>query len=208
MVYIKFTCYDEFIKSTLPNKKKYNNTQLLLEFTAESNKEEYLGEYITYLTSQDVYTLLITSEGNSTYYVKPDKEPDFHVINIELTVSDAAISNFAFGKFGQIPLNENKILFSINNVIQEFAGKRWLYIIFDSLSELILWHDFTTAYKFMRSCVSNLRRARKVSSCFLINKNSHSKEILSSFENLFDGILVSDARNECDVKGTIKYRIL
>ncbi|MFX1296861.1 MAG: hypothetical protein ACFFD2_18640 [Promethearchaeota archaeon] len=206
MVLIKFTCYDEFIKTTLPDKSTNNNTQLLLEFTAESNKEAFLGEYIKYLTTQNVYTLLITPEGNSSFYLQ--NLSDYRIITIELSVSDSARSNFHFEKFGQIPLNENKILFSINNILNEFAGKRWLYIVFDSLSELILWLNFNTTYKFMRKCISNLRRVKKVSSCFLINKSSHLPEILSAFENLFDGILVSDAQNDCKVKGIIKYRSL
>ncbi len=195
------------MKTTLPTQKsEYNNTQLLLEFTVESNKEAFLGEYISSLISHDVYTLLITPEGNSSFYL--EKPSNFHVMVIELTVSDSALSNFQFEKFGQIPLNVNKILFSINNIVNEFAGERWLFIAFDSLSELILWQDFTTTYKFMRKCVSNLRRVKKVSSCFMINKHTHSLEILSAFENLFDGVIVSEGSNECNVKGPIRYRSL
>jgi len=206
---VKFTCLDEFVKSVLPDPARnthHNNVQLLLEFSVESNKEDFLGEYIKNATDQDVYTLLITSEGNSSFYLKDFA--DFHIMTVELTVSDSAISNFKFKKFGQIPLNENKILFSINNVLQELAGNKRLLIIFDSLSELILWLDFNTTYKFMRKCISNLRRVENVFSFFLINKNSHSPEVLSAFETLFDGIIVSQAKNECDLKGEIKFRYI
>ena len=209
MISVKFDCFDGFIKKILPDPKTkhYNNTQLLLEYTIESNKEKFLGEYIIKtLIEKDVYTLLITQEGNSSFYI--EDPTDVHILVTELTVSDAGLKNYEFKKFGQIPLNENKILFTINNVINEFAGKNWLFIVFDSLSELILWLDFNTTYKFMRKCISNLRRVKQVSSCFLINKPSHSPQILSSFENLFDGVIVSKAENDCDVKGTIKYRYI
>jgi len=207
---VKFQEFREFIESILPtpSKKYHTNTQLLLEFTSESNKEDFLAEYIRYLVKdKGVYILLITQEGNSAFYLKGLS--DFRIMSIELTVMDSSLhSNFEFEKFGQIPLNESKILFALNNVIKEFDGNRHLLILFDSLTDLILWRDFNTTYKFMRKCVSNLRRHLKVSSIFMINKESHSSEILASFETLFDGIIVSEGFNECSLKGTVKYRYI
>ncbi|NVM52064.1 MAG: hypothetical protein HWN66_00080 [Candidatus Helarchaeota archaeon] len=187
-----------------PSTRLQHNTQLLLEFTIESNKEEFLSEYINYLIKKNIFILVITQEGNSSFYFK--NLSDYHIMCIELTVLDSSIANFEFKKFGQIPLNENKILFAINNVLNEFKGKKHLLIIFDSLTDLILWHDFNVAYKFMRKCASNLRRNERISSIFLINKTSHSLQELAAFETLFDGIIVSEGVNECKLKGTVKYR--
>ena len=118
------------------------------------------------------------------------------------------VANYEFKKFGQIPMNENKILFSINNVIEELGGEKQLLLVFDSLTDIILWLEFNTAYKFMRKAISKLRRAEQVSSIFLINKKSHSDQVLSSFESLFDGVLESTAKNTCTVKGIIKFRYI
>lgn len=207
MISIKFTkCY-EFFESVLPKPTNpHTNTQLLMEFTVESNKEEFLGSYIQDLIKKDVYILLITQEGNSTFYTKDIS--DFHLMTIELSVLDSTVLNYEFKKFGAIPMNENKILFAINNVVNELEGKKYLLIIFDSLTDLILWHDFNIAYKFMRKSVSSLRRNPRVSSIFQINKNSHSTQEISAFESLFDGIFVSEGENECRLKGTLKYRYM
>ena len=177
-----------------------------MEFTIESNKEEFLGNYIKYLIEKNVFILLITQEGNSSFYIKDIS--DFHLMTIELTVLDESIANYEFKKFGQIPMNVNKILFAINNVLDELEGKKYLLVIFDSLTDLILWHDFNMTYKFMRKCASKLRRGPRVSSIFLINKASHSAQVLSSFETLFDGVIVSKAENECELKGPVKYRYI
>ena len=195
------------MKSILPESSAlfYTNSHLLMEFTVESNKERFLGNYIEELAKNDVYILLITQEGNSSYYLQ--NFSDFHIIVIELTVLESSSSNFEFQKFGQIPMNENKILFSINNVLHELKDKTVL-IIFDSISDIILWLDFNVAYKFMRKAISNLRRDKTVSSFFLINKRSHSEQILAAFESLFDGVIVTDAVNECQAKGVIKYRYI
>lgn len=205
MISIKFKNCNEFFESVLPKPKgPHSNTQLLLEYTVESNKEEFLAEYINFLIDKDVFILLLTQEGNSTFYTKDLL--DFHLMPIELSVQDSTIANYEFKKFGQIPMNENKILFAINNVVNELEGKKYLLIIFDSLTDLILWHDFNLAYKFMRKCISTLRRNPQVSSIFQINKNSHSQQELSAFETLFDGILLSNGVNECELKGTLKHR--
>ncbi len=208
MISVKFNSFNEFISSILPKptKKYYTNTQLLLEFTIDSNKEDFLGEYIRYLTQKDIYTFLITQEGNSSFYLKDFS--DFHVICVELTVQESAVTNYEFKKFGQIPFNVSKILFSINSVLNELGREKTVLIIFDSLTDIILWLDFNTAYKFMRKAVSYLRSSYNVSSLFLINLKSHSEQILSAFESLFDGVLISDDINECRVKGTIKHRYL
>ena len=207
MISVKFEKCQEFFESVLPKPTGlHTNTQLLLEFTVESNKEEFLGEYIKDLIARDVFVLLLTQEGNSTFYTH--ELSDYHLMPIELSVLDTAISNYEFKKFGQIPMNENKILFAINNVVNELEGKKFLLIIFDSLTDLILWHDFNIAYKFMRKGVSTLRRNPRVSSIFQINRNSHSAPELSEMETLFDGIFLSEGENECSLKGPIKYRYL
>lgn len=211
MIPVKFKECREFIESILPkpSDRRHSNTQLLLEYTVESNKEDYLHDYIKYLIEKNVFILLITQEGNSTFYTKTLS--DFHLMTIELTVMDSSLQkSYEFKKFGQIPLNESKILFAMNNVLQEFeqSANRHLLIIFDSLTDLILWLDFNIAYKFMRKCVSNLRRFERVSSIFMINKKSHSAEVLAAFETLFDGILVSEGIDECNMKGILKYRYI
>jgi KaiC/GvpD/RAD55 family RecA-like ATPase len=208
VISVKFQTFDKFIKAILPDPSTpfRSNSHLLVEYTIGSNKEEFLGQYIRYLAEKDIYVLLITQEGNSAFYMKEYSDP--HVISIELTVLDSAVANYEFKKFGQIPMNENKILFSINNVIEELGGEKQLLLIFDSLTDIILWLDFTTTYKFMRKTISKLRRAEHVSSIFLINKKSHSDQVLSSFESLFDGVLESTAKNTCTVKGVIKFRYI
>ncbi len=208
MISVQFKSFNEFTEAILPSPSANysNNTQLLMEFTLESNKEEFLGEYIKYLIKKDVYTLLFTQEGNASFYLKDFS--DSHIITIELTVLESPSSNYEFKKFGQIPMNENKILYVINNVLREFGGKKPNLVVFDSISDIILWYDFTTAYKFVRKCVSNLRRTENTHSIFLISKTSHSEKELSAHENLFDGILVSEGKNECSVRGGIKYRYI
>jgi len=208
VISIKFKNFDECMKSILPSPATlfHTTSHLLIEYTVNSNKEVFLGEYIQFLIQKDIFVLLITQEGNSSYYIKDFSEP--RIISVELTVLDSAVANYEFKKFGQIPMNENKILFSITNVIQELGAEKQIFIIFDSLTDLILWLDFNVAYKLMRKAISKLRRAENVSSLFLINKTTHSRQVLSSFESLFDGILESDAINTCNVKGVIKYRYI
>ena len=182
----------------------YKNTQVLLEFTVESNKETFLGEYLKYLIDNKVYILLMTQEGNSTFYSQDIT--DFHLMTIELTVSDSAVTTYEFKKFGQIPLNENKVLYTISNVQQELKENNPLFILFDSLSDMVLWLDFNVTYKLIRKCMSSLRRRKNTSSLFLINKTSHSPEIISSFETLFDVVILSDAVNEARLLGVPKLR--
>lgn len=206
MISVKITKFNEFLAAVFPKTADtpYTNTQLLLEFTVQSNKEEFLGEYLTNLLENNVYVFLITQEGNSSFYIQDSS--DFHLITIELTVSDSALTTYEFKKFGQIPLNENKILYTINNVLQELEENNPLFILFDSLSDIILWLEFSTTYKLMRKCMSFLRKRNNTSSLFLINKTSHSPEIISSFETLFDAVLISDDNNEARLLGTPKYR--
>lgn len=182
----------------------YKNNQLLLEFTVESNKETFLGNYLKFLIDSKTYVLLMTQEGNSSFY--SSDITDFHLMTIELTVSDSAVTTYEFQKFGQIPLNEHKILYTISNVQQELKEENPLFILFDSLSDLMLWADFNITYKLIRKCMSTLRRRKNTSSLFLISKTSHSPEIISSFETLFDAVILSDAVNEVRMLGVPKYR--
>jgi len=202
---VKIATFNEFLTSNLPQ-PQYKNTQVLLEFTVESNKEVFLGDYVNYLIENKVYVLLMTQEGNSSFYAK--EITDFHLMTIELTVSDSAVTTYEFKKFGQIPLNENKILYTIANVQQELKENQPLFILFDSLSDLVLWLDFTVTYKLIRKCMSTLRRRKNTSSLFLINKTSHNSEIISSFETLFDVVILSDAVNEARMLGVPKSRHL
>lgn len=206
VVSVKFTNFNEFLASEIPNiaDTPIANTQLMLEFTVKSNKEEFLGEYLKNLLSNNVYVMLITQEGNSSFYAQDIS--DYRLMTIELTVADSAIAIYEFKKFGQIPLNENKILYTINNVLQELKENNPFFILFDSLSDIILWLEFNTTYKLIRKCMSTLRKRKNTSSLFLINKTSHSPEIISSFETLFDAVLISDDSNEARLLGTPKYR--
>lgn len=206
MIFVKIANFNEFITSILPQ-TKYKNTQLLLEFTVESNKEIFLGDYLKFLVDHEVYVLLITQEGNSSFYAKDIT--DFHLMTIELTVADSAVTTYEFKKFGQIPLNENKILYTIANIQQELKENQPLFILFDSLTDLVLWLDSTqtnVTYKLIRKCMSTLRRRANTSSLFLINKTSHNHEIISSFETLFDAVILSDAFNEVRLLGGPKVR--
>ena len=205
MISVKISNFNEFLTSILP-KTQYKNTQLLVECTVESNKEAFLGEYLNYLMKNNVYVLLMTQEGNSSFYSQ--NITDFHLMTIELTVADSAVTTYEFKKFGQIPLNEHKILYTITNVQQELKETNPLLILFDSLSDMVLWLDFNVTYKLLRKCMSSLRRRKNTSSIFLINKTSHSPEIISSFETLFDVVIVSDALNEARMLGVPKYRQL
>ncbi len=203
MISVKITNFNEFLTSILP-KTPYKNTQLLVECTVESNKEAFLGEYLNYLMKNNVYVLLMTQEGNSSFYSQDIT--DFHLMTIELTVADSVVTTYEFKKFGQIPLNEHKILYTITNVQQELKETNPLLILFDSLSDMVLWLDFNVTYKLLRKCMSSLRRRKNTSSIFLINKTSHNPEIISSFETLFDVVIVSDALNEARMLGIPKYR--
>lgn len=203
MISVKITDFNEFLTSILP-KTQYKNTQILLECTVESNKEAFLGEYLNYLMKNNVYVLLMTQEGNSSFYSQDIT--DFHLMTIELTVADSVVTTYEFKKFGQIPLNEHKILYTITNVQQELKETNPLLILFDSLSDMVLWLDFNVTYKLLRKCMSSLRRRKNTSSIFLINKTSHNPEIISSFETLFDVVIVSDALNEARMLGIPKYR--
>jgi hypothetical protein len=146
----------------------------------------------------------MTQEGNSSFYSQDIT--DFHLMTIELTVADSVVTTYEFKKFGQIPLNEHKILYTITNVQQELKETNPLLILFDSLSDMVLWLDFNVTYKLLRKCMSSLRRRKNTSSIFLINKTSHNPEIISSFETLFDVVIVSDALNEARMLGIPKYR--
>jgi hypothetical protein len=203
VISVKITDFNEFLTSILP-KTQYKNTQILLECTVESNKEAFLGEYLNYLMKNNVYVLLMTQEGNSSFYSQDIT--DFHLMTIELTVADSVVTTYEFKKFGQIPLNEHKILYTITNVQQELKETNPLLILFDSLSDMVLWLDFNVTYKLLRKCMSSLRRRKNTSSIFLINKTSHNPEIISSFETLFDVVIVSDALNEARMLGIPKYR--
>ena len=209
---IKFINFIEFIDSILADPFDINS-HLLLEFTIESNKEEFIGDYIKFLIKKNINILLFTQEGNSSFYLKDSS--DNNIITVELTVLDSISPESQFKKlkttnkfkrFSKIPLNKNKILYILKKILREIGGKRPILIIFDSLSDILLWFDFKIAYKFMRECISVLRQIKNLVSIFLINKNSHSSQTMSAFESLFDGILISDAINECKVKGVIKNR--
>ena len=208
MISVKITNFKEFLATVFPKSADtpYTNTQLLFEFTIQSNKEEFLGEYLRNLLENNVYVLLITQEGNSSFYAQ--EVTDYHLMTTELTVSDSAIATYEFKKFGQIPLNENKILYTVNNILQELEENNPLFILFDSLSDIILWLEFNVTYRLLRKCMSTLRKRKNTSSLFLINKTSHSQEIISSFENLFDAVLLSDDLNEARLLGAPKYRQL
>ena len=203
MISVKITNFNEFLDSVLPQ-TPYKNNQLLLEFTVESNKETFLGNYLKFLIDSKTYVLLLTQEGNSSFY--SSDITDFHLMTIELTVSDSAVTTYEFKKFGQIPLNEHKVLYTISNVQQELKEENSLFILFDSLSDLMLWLDFNVTYKLIRKCMSTLRRRKNTSSLFLISKTSHSPEIISSFETLFDAVILSDAVNEARMLGVPKSR--
>ena len=208
MISVKITNFKEFLATVFPKSADtpYTNTQLLFEFTIQSNKEEFLGEYLRNLLENNVYVLLITQEGNSSFYAQ--EITDYHLMTTELTVSDSAIATYEFKKFGQIPLNENKILYTVNNILQELEENNPLFILFDSLSDIILWLEFNVTYRLLRKCMSTLRKRKNTSSLFLFNKTSHSQEIISSFENLFDAVLLSDDLNEARLLGAPKYRQL
>jgi hypothetical protein len=105
-------------------------------------------------------------------------------------------------------LNENKVLYTISNVQQELKENQLLFILFDSLSDMVLWLDFSVTYKLIRKCMSTLRRRKNTSSLFLINKSSHNSEIISAFETLFDVVILSDAINEVRMLGVPKSRHL
>ena len=205
MISVKITTFNEFLTSILPQTQE-KNTNILLEFTVESNKEALLGEYLKLLVSKKVYVLLMTQEGNSSFYAKDIN--DFHLMTIELTVAESAVTTYEFKKFGQIPLNENKVLYTISNVQQELKENQLLFILFDSLSDMVLWLDFSVTYKLIRKCMSTLRRRKNTSSLFLINKSSHNSEIISAFETLFDVVILSDAINEVRMLGVPKSRHL
>lgn len=59
----------------------------MLGFKVESNKEEFLREYIKNLVEEDVFVLLITQEGNSSFYL--ENFTDNRIITYEILVSDS-----------------------------------------------------------------------------------------------------------------------
>jgi hypothetical protein len=95
------------------------------------------------------------------------------------------------------PISENEIVLPADNtplvldVIRRILIKHtdeYLLLIFDNLSELIMYVGFDKVYKFLL-CVIEMLSSKKTTALFLLNKSAHEPYVVSQIRGLFLNLL-------------------
>jgi len=159
--------------------EKLERTQVLLEFAAG---KDYFGAVEDFVVES-------LSNGEKVYvFTRRDSQ-----VNVKLKTTDnvsfflLSPSSSKVAKLGEketvVPI---RMLSDILGIFLTIArSNEHSAIIFDNLTDFMLLTSFEETYKVVRHAL-DVQASTRTHSLFLVNRDVHSKEILSAFEPLFD----------------------
>jgi len=172
---------DAFSKTLGLSHQQLEGRRILLEFDPTSNYEKAIKDFAAEASANIGTTVLFTRK----------ESPVYSAINTQATVRfllTPLISVPATGASENEMLlpadNTPLILESLFRTLKTYSASGSIFMVFDSLSDLILTIGFEKTYSFLRY-VMDLLASTKVTALLLLNSSAHDPKIVSSLRGLF-----------------------
>ncbi|MEM3403401.1 MAG: hypothetical protein QXJ17_02445 [Nitrososphaeria archaeon] len=173
---------ERFSKALNINHTELRNTPILLKFSSEKDFASKVEDYVRegFANGEEVHVFT-----RKESLIK-SKLKNYKGINyLYLTPSISTISKISENE-KMIPTGDISQLLGTLIAIKN-KGKN-ASVIFDNLTDLIFLIGFDQTYKMTRHAL-DIEADSKMHSLFLINKDAHKKDVLSTFETLFKVVI-------------------
>lgn len=179
------------------------STVLLLASCLEHQGQEACRDLLTVDTADrlNVIYLTFTRAGKSNLNWR---ETDSHSTPDQVVVIDAtpgpkrtpavSIDGVETERVGS-PGNLTKIGVAVSKHCKEFEGDGTTVVCLRSLTALLQYVDFNTAYRFLNAVANQLASVGAIGHCH-IDPDAHSTQELGGLRTLFDAVVAVDGGNE------------
>jgi hypothetical protein len=168
----------------------FEGTRSLLEVDPSSNYEDVVKDFSIEQIPHGALVFVFTSRGSPVFNSLYDRVGvRFYVMTSKVSYpKPTELQNEVL-----VPQNDQAVLLDLidKTVVSTAEGKA--SVIFDSISDLILYLGFEGSYKFIKQA-NEILSLPKVSGLFLLTSGAHEDKILSLIRSLFPNHLLYDAR--------------
>jgi hypothetical protein len=170
--------------------------KLLLEFDPISDYEriveDFAKEALAHLEPVYIFTRRVSG-------VRESLAQQRSIRFVLMTSSESTSKSISENEIVLPADNTPLILDMVRRILTEHA-EEYLFLIFDNLSELIMYVGFEKAYKFLL-CVIEMLSSKKTTALFLLNKTAHEPHVASQIKGLFHNLLAYEKNRFEIVKG-------
>ena len=157
--------------------------KILLESSPTENYEVYVTAFLKEALANGEQCILFTRKNSGVY----KKSSGLGIAHFYYLSPDISRQSDLSKTETLLPLYDvTQILDALDNIVK---SDRWVWIVFDNISDLILSVGTKAAYRFLRHSTEILASARACS-LFLFNIEAHDKAEVSAVQGLFDVIML------------------
>ena len=170
--------------------------QNLVEYDEIKNKNTILREILNHKLYSNEIILIFTPIGKSQHILS-GIEPKINNNFIKVFEYSVNIDTLQVFRENGIEINRTSIDLSLlyeiickGTEVGLERNKR-VTLIFDSLTELLNWYDFSKTYKFIKRIADKLKEdPTRFTTYFLINLKSHDEKTKNAIHVIFDNVLI------------------
>jgi len=191
-----------FSKSIDMSHEKLVGCRFLLEFDPTLNYERIVEDFAKEAVANVEPVFVFTSSTSSVRTcLASQRAVRFFLMSVSTSTPESISENEIL-----LPANNAAlILESLSNVLETHAEEN-VFLIFDSLSELLGSMDLEKTYSFLHYVLDILSSA-KATALFLLNTNAHEPQVVSCLKELFRNQLVYRGNQLKVVKGFLNERV-
>jgi hypothetical protein len=168
----------------------FEGTRSLLEVDPSSNYEDVVKEFSVEQISHGALVFVFTSRGSPVFHSLSDRVGvRFYIMTSKVSYPKPTdLPNEVL-----VPQNDQAVLLDLIDKTVASTAESKASVIFDSISDLILYLGFEGCYKFIKQA-NEILSSPKVSGLFLLTSGAHEDKMLSLIRSLFPNHLLYDAR--------------
>jgi len=166
----------------------FDGTESLLEVDSSSDYEEVVRDFAVEQNSHGSLVFVFTSRGSPVYNTLSLLEGvRFYLLTSKVSYpKPTELANEILA-----PQNDHAVLLDLlDKTVTSTAGSR-VSVIFDSISDLILYSGFESCYKFIKQA-NEILSSPQVSSLFLVTSGAHEEKIINLMRGLYANHVVYD----------------
>ncbi len=175
----------------------FEGTVSLLEVDPSSKYEEFVRDFAVEQNSHGALVFVFTSRGSPIYTILSALEGvRFYLLTSKVSYpKPAERPNEVLA-----PQNDQAVLLDLlDKTVTSTAGSK-ASVIFDSISDVILYSGFESCYKFIKQA-NEILSSPQVSSLFLLTSGAHEDRVVNLVRSLYSNHVAYDARGLKQTRG-------